>query len=218
MEKNLLFMSVDSEFENDEFLTLQILLESKEGRKLYVYYNSEHKELFETKKEGYLKSFRKSFRSFGNCTLPTFIPWNYDPKNLNVNSMIFYDLMERNNLIKEQEDLLGELNVLNLLEKKENLPENYLIQISFYYSLRDIYYLFSDFYISKYFTKSFGNTEFLTKKNSHFGKWNINTTPSTPRFSIVLHDFFGLSSSGYDNLLKMLDVKNPFKSSPLNLL
>ena len=113
---------------------------------------------------------------------------------------------------------MGQVNFLDLLEKKEkeNLPENYLVQISFYYSLRDVYYLFSDLYISKYFTKSFRNTEFLTKKNSHFGKWNINTTPSTPCFSILLHDFYGLSSSEYDNLLKMLDVKNPFKSSPLN--
>jgi hypothetical protein len=61
--------------------------------------------------------------------------------------------------------------------------------------------------------KGFGKIDYITKKNSHFGKWNLEVKNS--KISILLHDFFGLSSSGFENLLNTLGVKNNFKSSPL---
>ena len=197
--KKLLFLNIDSEFQNEEFLTLQILGKTDEGVKLFVYYNSEFTELFEKRKENYWLSFQNSFP---NTPLPVFVSWDYKKENMKLEEMIFYDFLKRCGIVDEN----SEDRVLKFLK--------FLIQISFFYSLRDLYYLFSDVFISQFFSKGFGKNNFLTKKNSHFGKWNLEVKKC--KISVLLHDFYGLCTSGFDNLLKTLGVKNSFKSSPLN--
>lgn len=121
---NFISLYIDSEFEEGLFLTLQILLKTSDGLKLYVYYNSSFLELFESKKEIYFQSFQNSFP---NLPTPIFVPWNYEKENMKLEEMIFTDLLKKNGIIKDE------------LEKT---LENYRVQISFFYSLRDLYYLF----------------------------------------------------------------------------
>ena len=192
-----IFVNIDSEFQNDEFLTLQILVKTSEGVKLFLYYNSLFKGLVESRQETYFQTFEKSFP---NSPFPIFVPWDYRKEIVEVEEMIFFDLMKRIGLVDEHHE-------------NENLVLKFLVQISFFYSLRDLYYLFSDSYIPQFFSKGFGKSDFITKKNSHFGKWNLEV--KNCKISILLHDFFGLSSSGFENLLNTLGVKNNFKSSPL---
>jgi len=204
-----IFVNIDSEFQDDEFLTLQILVKTPQGVKLFLYYNSLFTELFESRQETYLQTFEKSFP---NSLFPIFVPWDYRKDTAEVEEMIFFDLMKRIGLVhenQENENLVDENEVL----KDENEVLKFLVQISFFYSLRDLYYLFSDSYIAQFFSKGFGKIDYITKKNSHFGKWNLEVKNS--KISIVLHDFYGLSSSGFENLLNTLGVKNNFKSSPL---
>lgn len=71
-------------------------------------------------------------------------------------------------------------------------------------------------YFFYFFKFSVKNNDYITKKNAHFGKLSLVTKEC--KISLRLHDFYGLSSSGYDNLCQTLGVKNPFKSTPLDKL
>ena len=125
-------MTIDSEWGKDgKFLTLQLLVQIQGfDELLFVYYNSDHRELFERNQLIYLATYQKRMKELiqeeqKQPPNPIFVPWEYNPTE---GKIIFEDV-----LIKICE-------TLNF--HSENLQD---IQLNFFSSVVDLYHLFSIF-------------------------------------------------------------------------
>lgn len=186
--------TVDSEWGKDnKFLTLQLLIQIQGFEDLlFVYYNSEHHELFEKNQSSYLSTYRKRMielkQEEKQTTTPVFVSWDYKP---NGEKMIFEDV-----LIKTSETLGF---------SSENLQN---IQLNFFSSVVDLYHLFSISFIANLFSKKFKKTNYITKKNAHFGIFRCMNK------KIILHDYSGLSKS-LKGLLQIFNISHPLKGDEL---
>lgn len=159
-EKIDAIFTIDSEWgKNEKFLTLQLFVQIRGYENLlFVYYNAEQKELFETNQKNYLLTYQKRIKNEDEEEVPTpvFVPWNYNPtRTLTLpggekqNQMIFEEVVSR---ISERLGFCSE-DLLN-------------IQLNFFSSVVDLYHLFSKEIIEPLFTNNFSfmRNNFVTKK------------------------------------------------------
>lgn len=188
-------MTIDSEWGKDgKFLTLQLLVQIQGfDELLFVYYNSDHRELFERNQLIYLATYQKRMKEliqeeqkqFPNLI---FVPWEYNPTE---GKIIFEDV-----LIKICE-------TLNF--HSENLQD---IQLNFFSSVVDLYHFFSISFIENLFSNQFKKINYITKKNAHFGIFRCMNK------KIILHDYSGLSKS-LKGLLQIFNISHPLKGDEL---
>ena len=190
-EINAVF-TIDSEWGKDEsFLTLQILVQIRgHNNLLFVYFNADHQSVFDENQNQYFSGYHKRIK--GSPT-PVFVPWKYTQKGDN---MIFNDVIIR---ISEK---LGFTN-----QSINN------IQLNFFFSVMDLYYLFSIDFISGLFEKKFKKIDYITKKNALFG---IFYSPCNTK-KIILHDYSGLEKS-LEGLLSVFNITHPLKSKGVSHL
>lgn len=198
--------NIDSEWGSDNvWLTCQVHVTiPKCGIMLFIYYNKNYQSLFDEKLSTYIQGFHQRMKANGlKCFLPKpiFIPWemNQSYKETEIQSInyekdevfIFDDVLER----------ISSEFTLNLVNSFGN------VQINFFYSLRDVYFLFSEKFIEILFKKSFESpkTDYITSKNAIFGRFITYTGKR-----VTLHDYSGISSS-FKNLLLLLSIPHPLK-------
>jgi hypothetical protein len=139
---------------------------------------------------------------------PKFIPWELGK----LSNKVVEIAMERGN---GEELLREELFVFDdVLEKVSNElsfhEESFQkVQVNFFFSLRDIYFLFSEKFLETMFTNkfSYSKNSYITSKNAVFGKF---TTSSQKE--VTLHDYSGISSP-FTNLLLLLAIPHPLKNT-----
>jgi hypothetical protein len=116
-----LTFNVDCEWQGKKFLSLQLLIQTGVSKDvLLLYYNSEFEPLFNSNVEQYLLHYKERMK---NDLTPIFIPWD----NKKSETTIFDDAVLKTSKI---------LNV--------NVEQIKRVQVNFFYSLRDLYYLFSE--------------------------------------------------------------------------
>ena len=166
-------------------LTTQLLIQIPgHGERLFVYYNPRYIDIFEANISWYMRDFYETMPN-GTPT-PKFIPMA-----VNNETFLFEDLMTR---------IISELDV------GEDAFQS--VQINFFFSLRDLYYLFSESYISQFFSSNFKDKiGWITGKNAIFGK-----ILSRCGRRITLQDYSGLSKS-FAGLLSLLNIDHPLKES-----
>lgn len=166
-------------------LTTQLLVQIPgHGERLFVYYNPRYIDIFDANISRYMRDFYKTMPN-GTPT-PKFIPMA-----VNNETFLFEDLMTR---------IISELDV------GEDAFQS--VQINFFFSLRDLYYLFSESYISQFFSSNFKDKiGWITGKNAIFGK-----ILSRCGRRITLQDYSGLSKS-FAGLLSLLNIDHPLKES-----
>ena len=225
---NTCVINVDSEWGSDNvWLTCQILVTIPEhGNRLFIYYNKNYKKLFEKKKSTYLQRFHQRMKGNGlkdSIPTPQFIPWEMWKSSENETSEteihstnddnIFDNIasnIERNIGLNERDEIFVFDDVLERIGTELSLDpvESFgKVQVNFFFSLRDVYFLFSEKFIEKMFTKSFGDskTDYITSKNAIFGTFLTFTGKR-----VTLHDYSGISSS-FKNLLLLLSIPHPLK-------
>jgi hypothetical protein len=116
-----LTFNVDCEWQDKKFLTLQLLVQTGVSKNLlFLYYNKEFEPFFDSNVEQYLLNYKERMKS---DLTPIFIPWD----NKKSETTIFDDAVLKTSKI---------LNV--------NVEQIKRVQVNFFYSLRDLYYLFSE--------------------------------------------------------------------------
>ena len=221
-------INVDSEWGSDDiWLTCQILVTIPEhGDRLFIYYNKDFQKLFEKKKSTYLQRFHQRMKGNGlkdSIPTPQFIPWEMWKSSENETSEteihsnnddnIFDNIasnIERNIVLKDRDEIFVFDDVLERISSELSLdPVKSFekVQGNFFFSLRDVYFLFSEKFIEKMFTKSFGDSkkDYITSKNAIFGTFQTFTGKR-----VTLHDYTGISSS-FKNFLLLLSIPHPLK-------
>eukprot|EP00607_Mallomonas_marina_P006348 CAMPEP_0182426788 /NCGR_PEP_ID=MMETSP1167-20130531/13305_1 /TAXON_ID=2988 /ORGANISM="Mallomonas Sp, Strain CCMP3275" /LENGTH=600 /DNA_ID=CAMNT_0024608473 /DNA_START=92 /DNA_END=1891 /DNA_ORIENTATION=- len=114
----------------------------------------------------------------------------------------------------EWEEEIGNLYFFHEQTLKEFYPQYPIaseIQLNFYFSIRDLYYFFTESFIEKHFRKTFVKKgDYIVKKRTHFGRFHLENNQGQ-KTTIYLHDTFGLSK-GFGKLLELLDIDHPSKN------
>lgn len=97
---------------------------------------------------------------------------------------------------------------------------DYLIDLCFYFSLKDVRYLFGDKFIERLLTQKFPNTKkdgfqsFITHQKIYWGYFKKHTLVGTC-YSFRLRDYYGWNSRGLNSLFKLLNITSDEKENDL---